>query len=74
MTGTNYWSLDENIYNAINVLEINKEFITETVQIQKAVELINGIENERFLLLIQRILLKLHSNYENPFHELQTLR
>ena len=51
---------------------MNKEFITETVQIQKAVELINGIENERFLLLIQRILLKLHSNYENPFHELQT--
>ena len=29
MTGTNYWSLDENIYNAINVLEINKEFLAE---------------------------------------------
>lgn len=29
MTGTNYWSLDENVYNAINVLEINKEFLAE---------------------------------------------
>ena len=48
---------------------MNKEFITETVQIQKAVELINGIENERFLLLIQRILLKLHSNYESSFKQ-----
>jgi hypothetical protein len=29
MTGTNYWSLDETVYNAVNVLEINKEFLAE---------------------------------------------
>ena len=29
ITGTNYWSVDENYYNAINVLEENKEFLAE---------------------------------------------
>ncbi len=29
MTGTNYWSTDENYYNAVNVLEENKEFLAE---------------------------------------------
>jgi hypothetical protein len=29
MRGTNYWSTDENFYNAINVLEINKDFLAE---------------------------------------------
>ena len=29
MTGTNYWSTNENVYNAVNVLEINKEFLAE---------------------------------------------
>jgi hypothetical protein len=29
MLGTNYWSTDENYYNAINVLEENKEFFAE---------------------------------------------
>ena len=29
MRGTNYWSTDENYYNAINVLEENKEFFAE---------------------------------------------
>jgi hypothetical protein len=31
MTGTNYWSTDENYYNAVNVLEENKEFLASTV-------------------------------------------
>jgi hypothetical protein len=29
LTGTNYWSTNENVYNAVNVLEINKEFLAE---------------------------------------------
>jgi hypothetical protein len=29
MTGTNYWSTDENYYNAVNVLEENKEFLAD---------------------------------------------
>lgn len=29
ITGTNYWSTNENVYNTINVLEINKEFLAE---------------------------------------------
>lgn len=36
-TGTNYWSTDENYYNAVNVLEENKEFLAE-----EAVEYINA--------------------------------
>ena len=30
MTGSNYWILDENYYNAVNVLEENKEFLAST--------------------------------------------
>jgi len=48
---------------------MNKEFIVETVQITKAVDLINNIETERFLLLIQRIILKLHSINELSFKQ-----
>ena len=48
---------------------MNKEFITETVQIKKAVVLINDIENDRFLLLIQRIVSKLHSSHESSFKQ-----
>ena len=48
---------------------MRSEFIIETVQIQNAVELINDIENDRFLLLLQRIILKLHSSYEFSFKQ-----
>ena len=30
MTGSNYWIVDENYYNAVNVLEENKEFLAST--------------------------------------------
>ena len=48
---------------------MNKEFIVETVQITKAVGLINNIETDRFLLLIQRIISKLHSTNELSFKQ-----
>lgn len=46
---------------------MSKEFIVETVQIKKAITLINGLENEKFPLLIQRITQKLHSTEETSF-------
>lgn len=46
---------------------MSKEFIVETAQIAKAVELINAIETDRFMLLIQRILSKVHSATEHAF-------
>lgn len=46
---------------------MSKEFIVETFQITKAIELINNIETDRFMLLIQRIVSKLHSTVEYSF-------
>ena len=46
---------------------MSKEFIVETFQITKAIELINNIETDRFMLLIQRIVSKLHSIVEYSF-------
>jgi hypothetical protein len=45
------------------------EFIGETEQIKKAVELINSIENEKIPLLLQRIALKAHSTKEASFKQ-----
>lgn len=47
--------------------KMSKEFIVETIQITKAVQLINGIETDRFMLLIQRIVSKVHSTSEHAF-------
>ena len=44
---------------------MSKEFISETVQIKKAVEIINGLENDMFRLLVGRISQKVHSNTES---------
>lgn len=46
---------------------MSKDFIVETFQITKAIELINNIETDRFMLLIQRIVSKLHSTVEYSF-------
>lgn len=48
---------------------MSKEFIVETVQIKKAISLINDLENEKFPLLIQRITQKLHSPEETSFKQ-----
>jgi hypothetical protein len=44
-----------------------KDFIVETEQIKRAVELINSIEDDKFPLLLQRIALKIHSVQEASF-------
>jgi hypothetical protein len=45
----------------------NKEFIVETAQIKKAIEIINQLEDDKFPLLLQRITQKLHLNNEFSF-------
>ena len=46
-----------------------KDFIVETEQIKKAVEIINSIENDRFPLLLQRIVQRIHSTQEASFKQ-----
>ncbi len=46
---------------------MSKEFIVETVQIKKAISLINNLDDSKFPLLIQRIVQKLHTTTENSF-------
>ena len=46
-----------------------KEFIAETEQIKRSVELINSIEDDKFPLLLQRISLKIHSTQETSFKQ-----
>lgn len=48
---------------------MSREFIAETPQIKKAVEIINGIENDKFPLILQRIALKIHSSSESSFKQ-----
>jgi hypothetical protein len=45
----------------------SKDFIVETEQIKRAIELINAIEDDKFPLLLQRIALKIHSVQEASF-------
>jgi hypothetical protein len=45
------------------------EFIVETVQIRRAVDLINRIENSKFRLLLQRILQKIYLKAEAYFSD-----
>ena len=47
----------------------SKEFIAETAQIRKAVDIINGLEDEKFPLLVSRISQKVHSNVESAFKQ-----
>ena len=46
---------------------MSNEFIVETAQIKKAIELINEISNEIFPSLLQRVSLKIHSNVDSSF-------
>jgi hypothetical protein len=46
---------------------MSNEFIVETAQIKKAIELINEIPNEIFPSLLQRVSLKIHSNVDSSF-------
>ncbi|CAF0759596.1 unnamed protein product [Brachionus calyciflorus] len=48
---------------------MNSEFIVETEQIKRAVDIINRIDTERFPLLLQRIALKIHSQTEASFKQ-----
>ncbi|RNA22067.1 COMM domain-containing 10-like [Brachionus plicatilis] len=48
---------------------MSSEFIVETEQIKKAVQLINEIGTEKFPLLLQRIALKIHSATEVSFKQ-----
>ncbi len=48
---------------------MNEEFIVETQQIKRAVEIINKIEDDKFPLLLQRITLKIHSQTESSFKQ-----
>ena len=47
----------------------DSQFIVETEQIKKAIRFINGIENSKFRLLIQRIVQKLHLKTETYFKD-----
>jgi hypothetical protein len=49
--------------------KMNEEFIVETQQIKRAVEIINKIEDDKFPLLLQRITLKIHSQTESSFKQ-----
>jgi hypothetical protein len=44
---------------------MSDNFIIETQQIRKSIELINSIEYEKFQLLLTRIASKIHSNFES---------
>ena len=46
---------------------MSNDFIVETVQIKKAIELINQLSNDTFPLLLQRVALKIHSNVDASF-------
>ena len=46
-----------------------REFIVDTPQVRKAIEIINKIENEKFPLLLQRIAQKLHTSTESSFKQ-----
>ena len=46
---------------------MSNEFIVETVQIKKAIELINNLSTEIFPSLLQRVSLKIHSNADSSF-------
>jgi len=48
---------------------MSEEFIVETQQIKRAVEIINKIEDGKFPLLLQRITLKIHSQSESSFKQ-----
>lgn len=48
---------------------MNSEFIVETEQIRKAVQIINEIDIEKFPLLLERIALKIHSDTETSFKQ-----
>ena len=43
---------------------MSDNFIIETQQIKKSIELINCIDNEKFNLLLTRVASKIHSNFE----------
>lgn len=44
---------------------MSDNFIIETQQIKKSIELINCIDNEKFNLLLTRVASKIHSNFES---------
>lgn len=44
---------------------MSENFIIETQQIKKSIELINSIDNEKFQLLLTRVASKIHSNFES---------
>lgn len=48
---------------------MSSEFIVETEQIKKAVQIINEIGTDKFPLLLQRIALKIHSDTEASFKQ-----
>lgn len=48
---------------------MSSEFIVETEQIKKAVQVINEIDSEKFPLLLERIALKIHSDTETSFKQ-----
>jgi hypothetical protein len=44
---------------------MSENFIIETQQIKKSIELINSIDHEKFQLLLTRVASKIHSNFES---------